>query len=105
MWIILFLNFLCLSRQGKFFYYPFSTQNPVRRKCFMIYFKNITKVFQTKAKETIALDDVSLHVKKGTIFGVIGYSGAGKSTLVRMANLLEQPTAGQVFFNGAELTK
>lgn len=71
----------------------------------MIYFKNIKKVFQTKKKETIALDNVSLHVKKGTIFGVIGYSGAGKSTLVRMANLLEKPTAGQVFFNGAELTK
>lgn len=71
----------------------------------MIEFKNITKVFHTKAKETKALDDVSLHVKKGTIFGVIGYSGAGKSTLIRMANLLEKPTKGQVFLNGKELTK
>lgn len=71
----------------------------------MIHFQNITKVFQTKTKEVKALDNVSLHVKKGTIFGVIGYSGAGKSTLVRMANLLEKPTEGQVFFNGVELTK
>ncbi|RDW21321.1 methionine ABC transporter ATP-binding protein [Oceanobacillus arenosus] len=71
----------------------------------MIEFKNITKVFHTKSKDTKALDDVSLHVKKGTIFGVIGYSGAGKSTLIRMANLLEKPTKGQVFLNGKELTK
>ncbi|AXI10356.1 methionine ABC transporter ATP-binding protein [Oceanobacillus zhaokaii] len=71
----------------------------------MIEFKNITKVFHTKSKDTKALDDVSLHVKKGTIFGVIGYSGAGKSTLIRMANLLEKPTKGQVLFNGNELTK
>lgn len=70
----------------------------------MIEFKNITKVFQTKSKETTALDDVSLRVEKGSIFGVIGYSGAGKSTLVRMANLLEKPTTGQVYFNDTELT-
>jgi D-methionine transport system ATP-binding protein len=70
----------------------------------MIHFKNISKTFYSKEKETKALDDVSLHVKKGTIFGVIGYSGAGKSTLIRMANMLEEPTAGQVFLNGAELT-
>ena len=70
----------------------------------MIHFENITKVFDAKSKETKALDDVSLHVKKGTIFGVIGYSGAGKSTLVRMANLLEKPTTGKVYFKGTDLT-
>lgn len=70
----------------------------------MIHFENITKVFDAKSKEAKALDDVSLHVKKGTIFGVIGYSGAGKSTLVRMANLLEKPTTGKVYFKGTDLT-
>ncbi|MGI6552712.1 MAG: ATP-binding cassette domain-containing protein [Bacillota bacterium] len=42
----------------------------------------------------VALDGVSLHVKRGEIFGIIGLSGAGKSTLVRCINMLERPTAG-----------
>ncbi len=70
----------------------------------MIQLENITKVFQTKNNVTNALDDVSLHVKKGSIYGVIGYSGAGKSTLVRMVNLLEKPTSGKVYVDGKELT-
>ncbi|WP_163581408.1 methionine ABC transporter ATP-binding protein [Gracilibacillus saliphilus] len=71
----------------------------------MIEFSNLTKVFQDKKREVKALHNVSLKVKEGSIFGVIGYSGAGKSTLVRMANLLEKPTSGQVLFEGQDLTK
>ncbi|MRH42028.1 ATP-binding cassette domain-containing protein [Aquibacillus halophilus] len=70
----------------------------------MITFENISKVYGTKKQPITALDDVSLTVKKGTIFGVIGYSGAGKSTLVRIANLLERPSDGKVFIDDVDLT-
>ncbi|ALX66579.1 methionine ABC transporter ATP-binding protein [Microbacterium sp. XT11] len=51
----------------------------------------------------IALDDVSLTVRRGDIFGVIGHSGAGKSTLIRMVNALETPTTGSVHVDGVDL--
>ena len=51
-----------------------------------------------------AVDDVSLEIEKGDIFGIIGYSGAGKSTLVRLINALELPTSGKVFVSDRELT-
>ena len=69
----------------------------------MIELKNISKVFHQKKKEIIALAEVSLHVPKGKIFGVIGSSGAGKSTLIRCVNLLERPTQGQVLVDGVDL--
>ena len=66
----------------------------------MIEFKNIYKTFKTKDAEVHALQNVSLNIEKGDIFGVIGFSGAGKSTLVRMVNALEIPTSGTVTVNG-----
>ena len=71
----------------------------------MIRLENITKTFKVKGNEITAVKDVSLHIKKGEIFGIIGFSGAGKSTLVRCMNLLELPTAGSVFFDGHDLVK
>lgn len=50
------------------------------------------------------MNDVSLEIEKGEIFGIIGFSGAGKSTLVRCINLLERPTSGKVFIDDEELT-
>lgn len=70
----------------------------------MIEFKNISKVFRHNDREITALSEVSLTVKAGEIFGVIGKSGAGKSTLIRCANLLERPTSGSVFIDGQNLT-
>jgi D-methionine transport system ATP-binding protein len=49
-----------------------------------------------------ALEDLSLDIWKGEIFGIIGRSGAGKSTLVRLINALERPTRGEVLF-GSEV--
>lgn len=69
----------------------------------MIQLKHITKTFYQKNKEINALADVSLHVPKGKIFGVIGSSGAGKSTLIRCVNLLERPTSGEVWVDGQNL--
>lgn len=52
----------------------------------------------------LAVRNVSLHIRKGDIYGVIGASGAGKSTLLRLMNLLEKPDAGSVMVDGDELT-
>ncbi|WP_053360808.1 ATP-binding cassette domain-containing protein [Bacillus sp. FJAT-27251] len=70
----------------------------------MIELKGISKSFTGKKGSIHALKDVSLSVKKGEIYGVIGYSGAGKSTLIRCVNLLEKPDTGSVVMNGVDLT-
>lgn len=70
----------------------------------MIKLNNITKVFEQGTRTILALNDVSLHVPAGQIYGVIGASGAGKSTLIRCVNLLERPTSGTVLVDGKDLT-
>ena len=71
----------------------------------MIKLNNITKIFTLPDKKLTALDNVSLHVPKGQICGVIGASGAGKSTLIRCVNLLERPTHGAVVIDDVDLTQ
>jgi glycine betaine/proline transport system ATP-binding protein len=58
-----------------------------------------------KTGATIALWNVSLNIKKGEIFVIIGLSGSGKSTLVRCFNLLNKPTSGKVFYEGQDIGK
>ncbi|BDG45686.1 MULTISPECIES: methionine ABC transporter ATP-binding protein [Parageobacillus] len=70
----------------------------------MIEIKNVTKIYSTKKKQVVGVDNVSLTIQDGEIFGIIGYSGAGKSTLLRCLNLLERPTSGQVVIDGVDLT-
>lgn len=70
----------------------------------MIIFEKVTKKYKSKDREISAVNDVSLSVNKGEIFGVIGFSGAGKSTLLRLVNLLERPTDGKVIVNGREIS-
>lgn len=70
----------------------------------MITLQNISKTFETTAGKVSALDDVSLTIETGEVFGIIGESGAGKSTLVRCINLLEQPTSGSVVIDGHDVT-
>lgn len=65
--------------------------------------EHVSKVFRDKNSEVRAVDDVSLSVKEGEIFGIIGMSGAGKSTLVRTLNRLEEVTEGTVTFDGQVL--
>ncbi|WP_249030556.1 methionine ABC transporter ATP-binding protein [Tannockella kyphosi] len=71
----------------------------------MITFKNVSKTFYVGEKEVKAVDDVSLTIDQGEIFGIIGYSGAGKSTLIRIANQLEQQDSGSVFIGDVEINK
>jgi len=70
----------------------------------MIELKNISKIYSDGAHEVEALKDISLNIKEGEIFGIIGQSGAGKSTLIRCINMLERPTSGSVKVDGKELT-
>src|SRR5471032_2022692 len=51
-----------------------------------------------------ALDQVSLSIPDGAIYGILGRSGAGKSTLLRCLNLLERPSAGRILLEGEDLT-
>lgn len=71
----------------------------------MISITHLSKVYDQNGTAIQALEDVSLNVSRGEIFGVVGPSGAGKSTLIRCVNLLERPTSGSVVVNGQELTK
>lgn len=66
----------------------------------MIELSHISKEFVSGQQTVHAVQDVSLTIDKGEIFGMIGFSGAGKSTLVRCINLLERPTSGKVIVDG-----
>ena len=66
----------------------------------MIVLENIQKIYPNGF---CALEDVSLKISKGDIFGIIGYSGAGKSTLVRLINRLEEPSGGSVIVDGEDM--
>ncbi len=70
----------------------------------MIELSHVSKEFGSGENRVLAVNDVSLTIADGDIFGVIGFSGAGKSTLVRCINLLERPTSGTVTVDGKELT-
>lgn len=70
----------------------------------IIELKNLCKTFGTGDNQVAAVQNVSIAVPAGEIFGIIGLSGAGKSTLVRCINLLERPDSGQVLFHGQDLT-
>ena len=50
-----------------------------------------------------ALNDVSINIPEGSIFGLLGPNGAGKTTLIRIINQITQPDSGKVFFNNSEL--
>ncbi|GAB6179849.1 methionine ABC transporter ATP-binding protein [Desulfotomaculum defluvii] len=71
----------------------------------MIEIKDLTKVYHSNAGDVKALDSVSLRVRKGEIYGIIGFSGAGKSTLIRCVNMLEKPTSGSIKVNSQEMTE
>lgn len=71
----------------------------------IIQIDGLRKVYADGNGTVTALDGISLEVREGEIFGIIGLSGAGKSTLVRCINLLEVPTEGSVIVDGKNLAK
>lgn len=72
----------------------------------MIKLQNVSKAFHSSSASSVhAVNDVTLSVNQGEIFGIIGRSGAGKSTLVRTINRLSFPDSGQVIVDGRDLTQ
>ncbi len=69
----------------------------------MIKLEQITKVFRTEEVETMALNDVSLHVDDGEFVAIMGPSGCGKSTLLNIMGLLDNPTSGNYWLDGQEV--
>ncbi len=69
----------------------------------MIVINQVSKKYQLKDHDVVAVDDVSLTIDDGDIYGIIGYSGAGKSTLVRLINQLEVQDRGNIFIDGQDL--
>ncbi|MFJ2544471.1 methionine ABC transporter ATP-binding protein [Microbacterium sp. NPDC087589] len=68
---------------------------------------NVSKNYPSRTREeseVVAVDDVTLSIEKGDVFGIIGYSGAGKSTLVRLINALEPATSGTITVDGVNIT-
>ena len=70
----------------------------------MIEIRNVSKIYETRQGAFTALNNVSLTIENGDVFGIIGLSGAGKSTLVRCINLLEKPSSGSIIIGGEDLT-
>ncbi|HPE18553.1 MAG TPA: ABC transporter ATP-binding protein [Tenuifilaceae bacterium] len=71
----------------------------------MLKTKELTKVFRTEEVETTALYKVDLEIKEGEFVAIMGPSGCGKSTLLNIIGLLDNPSGGEFFFNGTEVSK
>lgn len=71
----------------------------------MLKIEKLEKIFRTEEIETVALNGVSLDVKKGEFVAIMGPSGCGKSTLLNIIGLLDNPTGGQYFLDGKEVGK
>ena len=65
--------------------------------------ENLTKIFDSKGINVIALQDVNFSVKRGEFISIMGPSGSGKSTLLNIIGALDRPTSGKVFINGFDI--
>ncbi|ECO5454016.1 ABC transporter ATP-binding protein [Parabacteroides merdae] len=65
----------------------------------------LEKVFRTEEVETLALSKVSIEVKEGEFVAIMGPSGCGKSTLLNILGLLDNPTTGEYYLNGIEVSR
>lgn len=71
----------------------------------MIKISKLQKFYRTEEVETVALNDLSIHVKEGEFVAVMGPSGCGKSTLLNIIGLLDDLDEGSYLFNGIEVAK
>lgn len=71
----------------------------------MIKTNNLQKIFRTEEVETWALAEVNIEISKGEFVAVMGPSGCGKSTLLNILGLLDNPTSGEYYLNGKEVSK
>lgn len=71
----------------------------------MIKLTNIEKTFRTDEVETLALNNVNIEINKGEFVAIMGPSGCGKSTLLNILGLLDNPTGGEYYLNGTEVSR
>jgi len=71
----------------------------------MIKIEELVKIFRTDDVETTALNKINLEVKKGEFLAIMGPSGCGKSTLLNIMGLLDNPSNGNYYFDGSEVSK
>lgn len=65
---------------------------------------DVTKVFKTRSKDIMAVRDVNMEVYPGDFVAILGPSGCGKSTIIRMLNDIIQPSSGEMYIDGQEIT-
>ncbi|MBK1872368.1 methionine ABC transporter ATP-binding protein [Marinobacter sp. 1-3A] len=71
----------------------------------MIVFNQVQKSYQVDGRAIPALHPTDMTIENGEVFGIVGHSGAGKSTLVRLINLLEPPTGGEILIDDENITR
>ncbi len=71
----------------------------------MLKTNQLVKIFRTDEIETTALNKVDLEIQKGEFVAIMGPSGCGKSTLLNIVGLLDNPTSGELYFDGTEVSK
>lgn len=76
-----------------------------RMNIFALEMIGITKKFTQGGHDIVALNNVSLAIKKGEIAALVGPSGSGKTTLLQIAGLLDSPNSGQIFVNSSDASK
>ena len=65
----------------------------------------LTKIFRTESVQTIALNEISIDILEGEFVAIMGPSGCGKSTLLNILGLLDNPTSGELWFIGKEVSR
>ena len=65
----------------------------------------LTKIFRTESVQTIALNEISIDISEGEFVSIMGPSGCGKSTLLNILGLLDNPTSGELWFIGKEVSR
>lgn len=71
----------------------------------LIQVKNMYKIYNPGENEVHALDGVDLEINKGEFVAIVGHSGSGKSTLMNMLGCLDEPTSGEYFLHGQDVSK
>ncbi|MCA9361959.1 ABC transporter ATP-binding protein, partial [Candidatus Kaiserbacteria bacterium] len=84
---------------------PFYFVILTRMSEYILKIKNLTKVYRDRKQEKLAVNDISLSVRRGSFFGLLGPNGAGKSTTIHCITGIAQPTSGTITIDGVDVVK